>query len=179
MGLTTGQTKAIRHVLRTQAGYQLTTGLHDGIRFVESNRAELLAYVALHNAPAAGLEPILTFSVAKDFTRTPGARFLHEHGEPGFSAEELVPKLAHLLRNCTVPVPGFVRPVALLLDLDGTAGYAASFIDEVFTQLVLREEFSAQELREYLIVLSTEEDYLVEDIFDTIQAAEAAQARIF
>lgn len=171
MGYTNGQVRKLRHLLRTHAGYHLTTGLHPWFERVTASRPELAGFVKIHNA-TPGAEPIHWFGVAKDFSPLPGSRYCEDHTEPGHSAEELVPKLAYYLRKCTEPVPGFQRGAALILDLDFVAGYAASFLDEVFRSLVTKEGFSVDELREYVIVLSLEEEYLLDEIFETLREVE-------
>jgi hypothetical protein len=71
---------------------------------------------------------ILTINVARDFSRTPGPR--HEH-EGKFSGERfresvLKPRFEEATRS------GF----RLRIELDGTAGYARSFLEEAFGGLV-------------------------------------------
>lgn len=71
-----------------------------------------------HQASRIGL-----ISVARDLSRTPGPRFVHQGP---FSGEAFRSKLAELLRSCD----------RVEVDLDGTVGYGSSFIDEAFGGLV-------------------------------------------
>jgi hypothetical protein len=61
--------------------------------------------------------------------------------------------------------------VKLVIDLDGTAGYATSFLEEAFGGLVRREGVNATELERVLQFKSDEEDYLIEDVWSYIKEA--------
>lgn len=70
---------------------------------------------------------MITIKISKDFTDTPGAR-VYNDGE--FSGEEfydklLKPKFEEAKRHGT----------KLMVDLDGTNGYASSFLNEAFGRL--------------------------------------------
>ena len=70
----------------------------------------------------------IRISLAKDFSRTPGARYPQEGR---FSAQDfrenlLLPKLQEAMKN----------NVKLEVDLDGTAGIGMSFLDEAFCGLI-------------------------------------------
>ena len=67
--------------------------------------------------------PTITLCVT-EFTRTPGARYRTDGPNSGeqFREEYLAPRFAEARQaGCT-----------LLVDLDGTAGYATSFLEEAF-----------------------------------------------
>lgn len=68
------------------------------------------------------------------------------------------------------------RDAQLLLDLDGTAGVAASFLDEVCSRLV--ESFGAADVAERLLVVSLEEPYLEEEIHDRVASRARGAAKI-
>lgn len=74
------------------------------------------------------MEQDIVVSVAKDFTKTPGGRYRAEgeHSGEEFREEILAPKYAEALKRGTI----------LVVDLDGVAGYATSFLEESFGGLV-------------------------------------------
>lgn len=74
------------------------------------------------------MEQDIFLSIANDFTKTPGGR-CREDGEfsgEQFRKELLAPKYLEAVR----------RNVKLVVDLDGVAGYATSFLEEAFGGLV-------------------------------------------
>jgi hypothetical protein len=95
---------------------------------------------------------MLKISIAKEFTRVPGGRYRPS----GPDSAELF--YTSLLR------PRFVEAkeqgVKLLVDLDGTQGYPASFLEESFGRL----ENDYPGAHKQLIFRSIEEPYLVDDI---------------
>jgi len=90
----------------------------------------------------------------RDWTATPGAR-LQAIGP--FSGEEY---------RESVLVPAFETArrdgVKLVVDLDGTAGYATSFLDEAFGGLA--RQFGASVVRSTLVVESDEDPDLLEEV---------------
>jgi hypothetical protein len=105
----------------------------------------------------------LSLSVGRDFSRTPGARYETEGDHSGevFRTRLLLPRVKDAISNKS----------KLVVDLDGTAGYATSFLEEAFGGLVRREGIKAAELKEILEIKSEEEDYLIEDIWSYISEA--------
>jgi hypothetical protein len=98
----------------------------------------------------------LKISVRKDFSAAPDARY---EGQGKWSAESfrqqlLVPKLKQAIASGT----------ALTVDLDGTAGYAACFLEEAFGGLIRVEGFTTDELASVLHVVSEEEPGLIDEI---------------
>jgi hypothetical protein len=93
-------------------------------------------------------------SIAKDFAETPGPR---ARDEGDFSGEEF---LERLLR------PAYVRAVGegstLTVDLDGTEGYATSFLEATFGGLA--REFDAAEILRVVAFKSDDEPFLVNEI---------------
>jgi hypothetical protein len=111
---------------------------------------------------------IVFISVAHDFSKTPGPR-LRGHGP--HSAEEffntrLAPGFAEAVR----------RDAQLLVDFDGTAGVAASFLDEAFGRLARR--FGRTELDERLLILAVEEPHLEAEILRYIESAAGAVSNV-
>ncbi len=102
---------------------------------------------------------IIKISIAKDFSVTPGARYKKE-GD--FSGEEFRDKILE---------PAFLRAkkegCKLVVDLDGTIGYGTSFLEEVFGGLARTQ--GPNEVFSVLEVLSTEEEYLKEDVLGYIK----------
>lgn len=114
----------------------------------------------------------ITITIAKDFSLTPGPRFINE-GD--FSGE--------FFRN-SILEPKFLEAVKekkkVIVNLDGTLGYGPSFLEESFGGLVRKlskgledaKKLEAQKLVEGTIkIISTEEDYLIEEIKEYIKDA--------
>lgn len=97
--------------------------------------------------------PVIT--MATDFTRMPAGRYSRDGKFSGqrFREEFLVPNLG-------------VGPDPLIVDLDGAIGYGSSFLEEAFGGLI-REGFSPAELRQWLIVRSSDSS-LVDEIWEYI-----------
>jgi hypothetical protein len=105
----------------------------------------------------AEVENALFISVAKDFSDTPGPRY-SEQGE--FSGEDffgqlLLPKFQEAIKRSTT----------LVVDLDGTEGYASSFLEEAFGGLS-RYFNDAAYVRQHLDIISTEEPHWKEKILN-------------
>lgn len=100
------------------------------------------------------MQPTERIVVAKDFTDAPGARYRTDGKK---SAEEF---LETLLK------PRFLaakeKTGALLVDLDGTWGYASSFISGSFGALA--KEFGASTVYRHLTLKSDEDALLLEKI---------------
>ena len=100
-------------------------------------------------------------NILKDFTLTPGPRFRQEGPFSGeeFREEYLVPKFEEARRDKT----------KLLIDLDGPAGYATSFLEESFGGLA--RVYSSEEVLETLEFKSEDDVYLKDDIISYIKEA--------
>jgi hypothetical protein len=94
-----------------------------------------------------------------DFTPYPGTRSrdISHHSAEEFYEDLLEPKYIEAIAN----------GVRLTIDLDGAAGYAGSFLDEAFGRL--GHEFGLEDVKYRLEIISTEEPYLVEDIFHSVE----------
>ena len=104
----------------------------------------------------------LIIKIAEDYTKIPGVR---EEIEGDFPGEEFL---------STILLPKFKQAIAerkiLFIDLDGTAGYATSFLESAFGGL-------AREYKNYKIVLdnlefkSQDDPFLIDDIKEYIKEA--------
>lgn len=102
---------------------------------------------------------MIVINISKDFTDTPGARYISE-GE--YSGE--------LFRE-TILIPKYVEAIAakaqLKIELDGGFGYATSFLEESFGGLA--RKYDIQEVLKTLIFESNDEPGLVEEIIEYIK----------
>lgn len=107
-----------------------------------------------------------TLRIANEFTRTPGSRYEREGDYSGevFRRDFLYPRLAQVLEDGQ----------KLLVDLDGTAGFGTSFLEEAFGGLVRNNGLTAEQLHSGLLLHSAEEPYLVDDIWSYIDQAGGA-----
>jgi STAS-like domain of unknown function (DUF4325) len=105
----------------------------------------------------SAIDTTLYISVAKDFSRTPGPR-LKKHGSfsgEAFRDEILIPKFREALKH----------DQKLVVDLDSTAGYLSSFLEEAFGGLVRAGNEPAR-VKQYLEIKSDDEPYWIQDIED-------------
>jgi STAS-like domain of unknown function (DUF4325) len=89
---------------------------------------------------------MLQIKISKDFTITPGARY---YTDGPFSGEEFYDKLLKPKYKEAIELQ-----VKLLIDLDGTDGYASSFLNEAFSRL--GNEFGADNVSKVLLIVSEE-----------------------
>jgi hypothetical protein len=96
----------------------------------------------------------LYLSVARDFSETPGPRARDEGDFSGeqFLEEILLPKFEQARRD----------GVTLLVDLDGTEGYATSFLEASFGGLA--RQLEPKEVLSVLQFKSEDEPYLMQEI---------------
>lgn len=99
------------------------------------------------NAHAIQLDVVV--SVAKDFDPVPGARFPWEgqHSGQSFREEVLRHRYAEALAH----------GVSLVVDLDRTAGYASSFLEEAFGGLIRKHQAEKDDLLQRLVVVSKDQ----------------------
>ncbi len=97
-------------------------------------------------------------SVAKQFSPTPAGRFVTDGPFPGekFREDWLLPQLKQASGS-------------IVVDLDGTAGYGSSFLEEAFGGLV-RKGYTPKTLRLRLTILSSRPSY-VERVWSYIDRA--------
>lgn len=103
----------------------------------------------------------IKISVAKDFSRTTGARYLKDGPYSGqaFYEDLLRAKFEEAVR----------LGVELHVDLDGVAGYATSFLHESFGKLA--SEFSAEQVKRHLRLKCNDEPLIIRRIQRYIQEA--------
>ena len=104
------------------------------------------------------------FSIASDFSNTPGPRY---RDEGDYTGEEL--RQDHLLP--------LIKQAAedektITINIDGTHGYLTSFLEEVFGGLIRDDGFSKDQLDTILKIVSEEEPYLLDDIKEYMEDAE-------
>ena len=100
-------------------------------------------------------------TIAKDFSETPGPR---SRAEGDFSGEEFLDKIL---------LPAYEQAVAedgsVLVDLDGTEGYATSFLESTFGGLA--RKFPAEEVLSRITFKSDDEPSLVDEIKKYVREA--------
>ena len=102
----------------------------------------------------------ITINIAKDYTKTPGGRYIKEGPFSGedFRVKILKAKFEESISSCK----------KLIVILDGGYGYAPSFLEEAFGGL-------AREIKDRRIadieIISTEEPKLIDDIKEYITKA--------
>lgn len=102
-----------------------------------------------------------TLSIANSFTRTPGHR---SRVDGNFSGEEF-------LEDVLLPAFKNAREneEKLYVDLDGTSGYATSFLEASFGGLA--RQYPIQDVLNVLEFISYDEPYLIEEVNGYIQHA--------
>ncbi len=116
----------------------------------------------------------LQINVAKDFTRLPGVRTAAEGDNSGeaFLRNHLFPKFREAVRS----------GVQLIVNLDGTAGYATSFLEAAFGGLIRGDELyqipatDLSQAQKTLVIISSDR-YLKEEIEEyMLEASESTLA---
>lgn len=103
----------------------------------------------------------MTVNIAKDFSITPGPRTI---SEGSYSAELF---LNTILRAAFKNV--LSQSKVLTVNLDGTAGFATSFLEESFG--CLQRENPSIIVEDHIHFISEEEPYLLEEILEYISNA--------
>lgn len=95
---------------------------------------------------------LIKISIAKDFSLYPGARYRTDGNNSGqqFYEDILKPKFKNILKD---------EKRKLLIDFDGTFGYASSFISEIFNSLV--KDFKNKKVILNKIIFKSEDDPLL------------------
>ena len=98
-------------------------------------------------------------SIAKDFSKTPGGRYIKEGDNSGekFRNEILIPKFKQALK----------KHVKLEIDLDGCMGYPSSFLEESFGGLA--RMYPKENITNLLIFKSVDQPGLIQIITAMIQ----------
>lgn len=102
-----------------------------------------------------------TLVIATEFSPTPGPRYVWqgEHSGEKFLKELLQPRFDEAAREGDT----------LLVDLDGTEGYATSFLEEAFGGLA--RDQGKEAVRSTLRLKSEDEPYLEEEVWSYVDAA--------
>ena len=98
-----------------------------------------------------------TINIAKEFSDCTGARY---YTDGDFSGEEFKEKFL---------IPNFEKYDEIVIILDGTEGYATSFLEESFGGLA--RHFSIKEVKQKLKFISEEEPALISEIQEYIDEA--------
>lgn len=96
----------------------------------------------------------IKISIAKDFSKTPGPRYIKEGN---FSAELFLNDILEEKFKKIINSGG-----RIIIDLDGTLGYATSFLEEVFGGLA--RKYGPDEVSNLIEIHSQEEPWLIDDI---------------
>lgn len=94
----------------------------------------------------------MRYSIAKEYTKTPGVR------TGLFSGEDFRQKiLIELLQNLD-------DDELLTIDLDGGFGYSSSFLEEAFGGLIRENKFKKEYLLKKIKIVSNDEKNLIDDV---------------
>ena len=106
---------------------------------------------------------MITISIAKDFSRIPGARYPKEGDFSGqvFRTNVLCPRLLEALKNNE----------KLQVILDGTAGLGTSFLEEAFGGLIRHDHISYEDICRVLVLVSEEDGEYIDEINEYLSAA--------
>jgi hypothetical protein len=109
----------------------------------------------------------MKINVAFDFTTAPGPRLMSEGDFSGeeFRKEILLPKLKQAIQTSS----------QLEVILDGTSGYATSFLEECFGGLIREDNIELAAIKSTLVLVSVEEPDLIEEIYEYLNDAEKAR----
>lgn len=112
---------------------------------------------------------MLLLKIASDFTTAPGPRHI---SEGKFSGE-------HFRRDVLLPMVRKAQSAneTLTVDLDGTSGYATSFLEESFGGLIREDNLPLQTLNGILKFKSIEEPDLLAEIHQYMTEAEAERKK--
>jgi hypothetical protein len=100
----------------------------------------------------------IEIKIARDFSYTPGPRYIEEGKNSGekFRQEILADTFKHAITD----------DKKVIVDLDGTDGYGTSFLEESFGGLIRNDEISYYEIINRLEIISKEEEYLKDDVYE-------------
>jgi hypothetical protein len=105
----------------------------------------------------------INFKIAKEFSSTPGPRYIHEG-----------PNSGELLRT-TMFFDLFANAIQhnkmVVVNLDGPAGYGTSFLEEIFGGLIREHHLDYDQIISHLSITSEEEPYLKDDIYHYLKEA--------
>lgn len=106
----------------------------------------------------------MEINISKDYTKTPGGRFIKEGKFSGehFREKLLEPSLLKAVKNNE----------PLIINLDDGYGYASCFLEEAFGGLI-RKGYNPQDLLNIFIFISNEEPELIQEIKEYISENES------
>jgi hypothetical protein len=104
-----------------------------------------------------------TIIIAQDYSKTPGPRYIVEGENSGelFRKKVLLPKFSEALKEKQI----------LFVDLDGTAGYGPSFLEEAFGGLIREDGFSNDVVLKNITIKSDEEPDILDSLKEYISEA--------
>lgn len=108
------------------------------------------------------MKKIIDISMAKDFSSTPGPR---DQTEGSFSGELFLRDILEPAWLKSLEEGG----LKIKIDLDGTEGYATSFLEAAFGGLA--RKYPIKDVLDTLLFKSEEEPYLVDEILSYIKDA--------
>jgi len=105
----------------------------------------------------------IKISIRRDFSPTPGPRYIHEGKFSGemFRQEVLYPKVLDAIE----------KKIPFEVNLDGTAGYGTSFLEESFGGLIRIHRLPFDKIMSLMSIISEEEDYLIDDVNEYLKDA--------
>jgi hypothetical protein len=106
----------------------------------------------------------MKIKVSTDFTTAPGPRYAKEGQYSGeqFRTELLLPKLREAIS----------AKCSLEIDLDGTAGYGTSFLEESFGGLIREDKIDVETIRGTIKLVSKEQPDLIDEIEEYLDDAD-------
>lgn len=105
----------------------------------------------------------IEIKIAKDFSYTPGPRYIDEGKNSGEKFRKEI--LAAALKKA------IAMNKKVIVDLDGTDGFGTSFLEESFGGLVRNDEIDYNEIIKRLEIISNEEEYLKDDVHEYLKDA--------
>jgi hypothetical protein len=109
-------------------------------------------------------EKTKTVKISKDFSRSPGGRYVTDGR---FSGEEF---------RDNVLIPILKETDKIIVDLDGCFGFGSSFLEEAFGGL-LRKGFDASVYKDRISIVSAEDPSYLEEIQEYIDEEAARQSQ--
>lgn len=106
----------------------------------------------------------MTINIAKEYTETPGARYISDGPYSGEDFRDNI--LESKYKKC------IENKEKLVINFDGGYGYSTGFLEECFGGLV-RKGYNGDEMLATMIFISDEEPNLIDDIIEYITDAES------
>lgn len=104
---------------------------------------------------------MITLTIATDFSKTPGLRYITQSKYSGEEFRETILKKKFLEAQ--------EKDTKLMINLDGTEGMGPSFLEESFGGLA--REYGIDEVKKRIEYIATEEPYLVEEILEYVDTS--------